>query len=141
MANFARAAGVAGHAGDDLAEAVQHRHGGRGRHSQLPALPHHGYRHLRRFLHIPSAIRRRCSFGERELVLVRAVPELSVLPIFGQEKLNRALPDPRRVATARAVANQTGGSGEGPKARLRVAQNPASRPAAGSPGSGGGRRG
>lgn len=65
----------------------------------------------RRFLHVPSRIRRWCSFGERELVLVRAVPESSALLIFGQEKLDQSLPQPRRLLEA---ARAVGGDAERP---------------------------
>ncbi|NUT52311.1 MAG: hypothetical protein HOV94_34205 [Saccharothrix sp.] len=53
----------------------------------------------RRFLHVPARFRRWCSFGERELVLVRAVPESSVLLVLGQEWLDRSLPDPGGLVT------------------------------------------
>ncbi len=96
----------------------------------------------RRFLHIPATVRHWCSFGARELVLLRAVPELSVLLIFGQERLDQALPDPRRlVDAARAVGGQVGGSGGGPSDRAVEAGRSVSRPAAGSGELGGGRRG
>lgn len=97
---------------------------------------------VRRFLHIPVAVRRWCSFGERELVLVRAVPKLSALVICGQERLDRALPDPRRLVDAARVAgvhveDSDGGSSD----RAVEAGGAVSRPAAGSAGSGSGRRG
>ncbi|WP_156077434.1 hypothetical protein [Saccharothrix sp. NRRL B-16314] len=96
----------------------------------------------RRLLHIPVAVRRWCCLGERELVLVRAVPELSALVICGQERLDRALPDPRRlVDAARAVGVHVGGSGGGSSDRAVQAGGAVSRPAAGSAGSGSGRRG
>ncbi|XVS67858.1 hypothetical protein ACQPYE_17980 [Actinosynnema sp. CA-299493] len=96
----------------------------------------------RRFLHIPSSVRRWCSLGERELVLVRAVPELSALLIFGQEKLDQALPDPRRVVdAARAVGVQVGGSDGHPSGQAVQAGTSVSRPAVGSAESGGARRG
>ncbi|MEV8437526.1 hypothetical protein AB0425_09165 [Actinosynnema sp. NPDC051121] len=95
----------------------------------------------RRFLHIPATVRHRCSFGQRELVLLRAVPELSTLPIFGQERLNHALPDPRRlVDAARAVGVQVGGPGDGPSDRAAEA-GASTSPVSGSVESGGGRRG
>lgn len=95
----------------------------------------------RRFLHIPATVRHWCSFGQRELVLLRAVPELSALLIFGQERLDQALPDPRRlVDAARAVGVQVGGS-DGPSDRAEEAGASMSRPATGSVESGGGRRG
>jgi hypothetical protein len=102
-----------------------------------------GYRlNARRFLHIPVAVRRWCAFGERELVLVRAVPELSALVIFGQERLDRALPDPRRVVdAARAVGVHVGDSGGGSSDKAVGAGGAVSRPVVGSAGSGGGRRG
>ncbi|WP_447002515.1 hypothetical protein ACRAKI_22670 [Saccharothrix isguenensis] len=95
----------------------------------------------RRFLHIPVAVRRWCCFGERELVLVRAVPEWSALLIFGQEKLDMALPDPRRlIDAARAAETHVGDSDVGPSVRSVDGGKAVSRPA-GSAGSGGGCRG
>lgn len=46
---------------------------------------------------VPAGLRRWCGFGEREQVLLVAVPSLSALVVHGVEKLDRALPDVRRV--------------------------------------------
>lgn len=96
----------------------------------------------RRFLHIPVAVRRWCCLGERELVLVRAVPEWSVLLIFGQEKLDTALPDPRRlIDAADAVGVHVEDSDGDPPDGAVEAGGAVSRPVAGFAGSGSGRRG
>ncbi|MCC8251500.1 hypothetical protein [Saccharothrix luteola] len=44
---------------------------------------------------VPAPILRWCGFAGREQVLLVAVPSLSALVIYGQETLDRLLPDPR----------------------------------------------
>ncbi|WP_158843522.1 hypothetical protein [Saccharothrix deserti] len=71
----------------------------------------------RRFLHIPARFRRWCSFGERESVLVRAVPESATLLIFGQEWLDQVLPDPDGLVTGIGSV-PSGGAGVGSDAAV-----------------------